>query len=131
MPAILANSVSSLPMPTFRPRLNLVPRWRTRIDPPLTSWPPKRFTPSRCEWLSRPFRELPTPFLCAIQNSWTSNRYLVDSNGYVILPMSVRSAILLLPLLFKYNDFLCAVMLDHRRFDCGIRYQRCTNLYIA
>jgi hypothetical protein len=23
-------------------------------------------TPSRCEWLSRPLRELPCPFLCAM-----------------------------------------------------------------
>src|SRR5512134_2333112 len=36
------------------------------IDPAVTCCPPKRFTPRRLLWLSRPFRELPTPFLCAI-----------------------------------------------------------------
>jgi hypothetical protein len=28
--------------------------------------PSNRFTPRRCDWLSRPLRELPWPFLCAI-----------------------------------------------------------------
>src|SRR5205085_7485049 len=37
-----------------------------RISPPSTAWPPKRFTPSRWAFESRPLRELPTPFLCAI-----------------------------------------------------------------
>ena len=45
MPSILANSVSSLPRPTFLPGWIGVPRWRTRIEPPVTSWPPKRLTP--------------------------------------------------------------------------------------
>ena len=36
------------------------------IDPPGTNWPPKAFTPSRCAFESRPFFELPKPFLCAM-----------------------------------------------------------------
>src|SRR6516225_5631677 len=67
-PVTLANSVSSLPHPTLRPGLILVPRWRTITLPPGTSWPPKTFTPSRCELESRPFLELPKPFLCAIRH---------------------------------------------------------------
>jgi hypothetical protein len=39
------------------------------IDPPVMSWPPKAFTPSRCAFESRPFVELPPPFLCAIAES--------------------------------------------------------------
>ena len=35
------------------------PRWRTRIEPPVTTLPSKRLTPRRCELLSRPLRELP------------------------------------------------------------------------
>jgi hypothetical protein len=31
--------------------------------------PSNRFTPSRCELLSRPLRELPCPFLCAMNSS--------------------------------------------------------------
>src|SRR5258706_1892994 len=34
--------------------------------PPCTPCPPKAFTPSRCAFESRPFFELPNPFLCAI-----------------------------------------------------------------
>src|SRR4051812_39197156 len=65
-PVTLANKVSSLPRPTFGPGLIRVPRCRTMIDPPGTNCPPKAFTPSRCAFESRPFRELPRPFLCAI-----------------------------------------------------------------
>src|ERR1039458_6345625 len=67
-PVTLANSVSSLPQPTLRPGLILVPRCRTMMEPPGTNWPPKTFTPRRCAWESRPFRELPKPFLCAMRH---------------------------------------------------------------
>src|SRR6187549_1334660 len=66
VPVTLANRVSSLPRPTFWPAANLRPRCRTRIEPPVTRLPSNRFTPRRCDWLSRPLRELPWPFLCAI-----------------------------------------------------------------
>jgi hypothetical protein len=36
------------------------------IVPPGTSCPPKALKPSRCAFESRPFREVPCPFLCAI-----------------------------------------------------------------
>src|SRR5258708_28874385 len=65
-PVTSAKSVSSLPWPTFSPGWCLVPRWRIRIVPALTSWPPKRFTPSRWPCESRPFVEEPPPFLCAM-----------------------------------------------------------------
>src|SRR5689334_3049217 len=38
-------------------------RWRTRISPAWTDWPPKRLTPSRCAVELRPLRELDAPFL--------------------------------------------------------------------
>src|SRR3990172_4268733 len=66
-PSILANRVSSEPSPTFGPGLKRVPRWRTRIEPPVTNCPAKRFTPSIWGLESRPFLELPTPFLCAMR----------------------------------------------------------------
>src|SRR3954468_6430952 len=53
-------------MPTFSPIQKYVPRWRTTIVPARTYCPSERFTPSRFDSLSRPLRELPTPFLCAI-----------------------------------------------------------------
>src|SRR6516165_9699692 len=65
-PVTLANRVSSLPQPTLRPGLMRVPRCRTITEPPGTNWPPNTFTPSRCALESRPFLELPNPFLCAM-----------------------------------------------------------------
>src|SRR5579863_7935926 len=53
-------------MPTPSPALKRLPRWRTMISPPLTRWPAKVFTPSRCAAESRPLRLEPSPFLCAI-----------------------------------------------------------------
>jgi hypothetical protein len=46
-----------------------VPRWRVMMVPPVTNSPAKDFTPSRCAFESRPFVELPPPFLCAIVES--------------------------------------------------------------
>src|SRR6059058_5175644 len=65
-PPTSANRVSSPPRPTPGPGWKWVPRWRTRISPALTIWPPNRFTPSRCAAESRPLRELEAPFLCAM-----------------------------------------------------------------
>src|SRR5512141_2763307 len=65
-PDTRANSVSSLPRPTFFPGFHFVPRCRARMLPPSTLSPPNFFRPSRCELESRPFRDEPTPFLCAI-----------------------------------------------------------------
>src|SRR3954452_5901566 len=55
-------------MPTPLPGLKRVPRWRTMISPPVTAWPAKTFTPRRLALESRPLREEPRPFLCAIAN---------------------------------------------------------------
>src|SRR5690242_19118036 len=68
-PATSANSVSSPPRPTPSPGWKWVPRWRTMISPALTSWPPKRLTPSRCAFESRPLRVEDAPFLCAMSGS--------------------------------------------------------------
>src|SRR6516165_12196389 len=68
-PVILAKSVSSLPRPTLRPGFTRVPRWRTMMVPPGTTCPPKALKPSRCEFESRPFRDVPCPFLCAMDES--------------------------------------------------------------
>src|SRR6185436_5343683 len=50
-----------------RPGFTRVPRWRTMIVPPGTICPPNALNPSRCAFESRPFRELPNPFLCAMK----------------------------------------------------------------
>src|SRR5439155_25524372 len=66
VPAVRANSVSSPPFPTPAPGWTRVPRWRTMIEPAVTVCPAKLFTPSRLDAESRPFREEPPPFLCAM-----------------------------------------------------------------
>src|SRR5688572_30901880 len=68
-PADRANSVSSPPRPTPRPGWKWVPRCRTMISPALTTWPPKRLTPRRCAFESRPLRDDEAPFLCAMPGS--------------------------------------------------------------
>src|SRR5674476_636292 len=65
-PATSAKSVSSPPRPTPSPGWKCVPRWRTRISPALTAWPPKRLTPRYWELESRPLRVEDAPFLCAM-----------------------------------------------------------------
>src|SRR4028119_1359273 len=79
-PSIKANNVSSLPRPTFLPGFHFVPRWRAKMLPPSTRSPPNFFSPNRCDCESRPLRELPTPFLCAI----TQPRKLVSSQLSVV-----------------------------------------------
>src|SRR5215469_8199030 len=65
-PLTSANSVSSLPRPTFVPGWKCVPRWRTMISPAFTTWPPNLLTPSRWALESRPCLLDEAPFLCAI-----------------------------------------------------------------
>ena len=55
VPAHLANRVWSVPTPTFEPARTGVPRWRMMMLPASTCSPPKRLTPRRLEWESRPF----------------------------------------------------------------------------
>src|SRR5215472_14824976 len=69
LPSQRAKSVWSLPMPTFSPGQNLVPRWRTITLPPAIFSPPNIFTPRRWALESRPLRDEPPAFLCAITYS--------------------------------------------------------------
>src|SRR5215467_52451 len=112
-PVTLANSVSSLPQPTFSPGLIFVPRCRTMIDPPGTSWPPKTFTPSRCALESRPFLELPSPFLCAIRHLRRNLPNLQIREG---LAVSDRLLVLLLALELEDQDLIAAAVAQNRRF---------------
>src|SRR5215467_4286409 len=98
MPGILAKRVSSLPRPTFSPGKNFVPRCRTRIDPPVTSCPANAFTPSRCEFESRPLREEPCPFLCAMSALLLDR---VDADLDHRLAVALGPPILLAPLFLE------------------------------
>src|SRR4029079_8140766 len=92
-PSIRENSVSSLPRPTLLPGFHLVPRWRARMLPRRTCSPPNFLSPSRWAAESRPFRDEPTPFLCAI--SLVSDESLVtsDETAYLfICHLSLKSS---------------------------------------
>src|SRR5688500_18628123 len=68
-PSVSAKRVWSLPMPTLSPGCHLVPRWRTMMLPALARCPPNSLTPRRLLSLSRPLREEPPAFLCAISKA--------------------------------------------------------------
>src|SRR5688572_28647758 len=107
MPSTLANSVSSEPRPTLRPGLKRVPRWRTRMEPPVTHCPPKRLTPSICGFESRPLRELPTPFLCAMT---CLHLDLEDLHRGRLLAMTAVPAVVLPPLELDDQDLAPAAL---------------------
>src|SRR5690349_12262771 len=79
LPARVAKIVSSFPIPTPSPGLNLVPRWRTMISPPVTVCPANTFTPRRLAFESRPLRLEPRPFLCAISSAPLADRRDADA----------------------------------------------------
>src|ERR1700704_5070672 len=68
-------------MPTRSPGWNLVPRCRTMMLPGMTISPPYFLTPSRRPALSRPFREEPPAFLCAILSLLRLRRRLCRPPG--------------------------------------------------
>ncbi len=55
------------------PERKVIPRWRTMIEPAVTSWPSPALTPSRWPTLSRPFLTLPPAFLWAISSTRPSS----------------------------------------------------------
>src|SRR5207302_7964348 len=59
--------VWSRPSAAPGPALMCEPRCRTRMEPAVTTWPPKTLTPRFWGFESRPLREDPPPFLCAIR----------------------------------------------------------------
>src|ERR1019366_9303185 len=117
-PVTLANRVSSLPQPTLVPGFSLVPRWRTMMLPPGTNWPPKTFTPSRWAFESRPFLELPKPFLCAIRYL---RHHLANLHFRVGLAVPDGFLVLFLALELEDQDLGCPVGADDsaRHFAAG------------
>src|SRR5690606_27947733 len=69
VPSTSANRVWSRPRPTPGPGWNWVQRCRTMMLPASMAWPPYIFTPRYFGLESRPLREEPTPFLCAMAAS--------------------------------------------------------------
>src|SRR5262249_8585580 len=84
LPSASANRVWSLPRPTFCPGCHLVPRWRARMLPASTCSPPKIFKPRRWACESRPLREEPPAFLCAIAISPSVSGYVMHLGDEII-----------------------------------------------
>src|SRR4051794_39428412 len=110
VPGRAAKIVSSLPMPTPSPGLKRVPRWRTMISPPVTAWPAKTFTPRNWGFESRPLREDPRPFLCAISD-------LRDLDAGQLLAVAGALAVAPLGLELENAQLLAAQVLDNLGAD--------------
>src|SRR6478609_352692 len=98
--------------------------------PPGTSCPPKTFTPSRCALESRPFLELPKPFLCAIRYL---DHHLANLDFCVGLTVPDGFLVLFLALELEDQDLGCPVGADDspRDFTAGNQFaaflERCLN----
>src|SRR6476620_10367171 len=106
-------------MPTFLPGCHLVPRWRIRMLPGITGSPPNFFTPSRLPAVSRPLRELPPAFLCAMARSpaCSGDRDVGDAHDRQQLAMTVAAAVVLAPALLENDDLLALGLLQHGAGD--------------
>src|SRR5690606_9002930 len=85
VPSTSANRVWSRPRPTPGPGWNWVPRWRTMMLPASMAWPPYIFTPRYFGLESRPLREEPTPFLCAM----AASPYFLSPPAMPVISISV------------------------------------------
>src|SRR4051812_5375772 len=110
-------------MPTLSPGWNLVPRWRTMMLPAEIGWPPNIFTPSLWPGESRPLREAPPAFLCAMlrfrSRGNSRDLHLGEVLAGAALPVGV-----LAPLLLEGDDLRPAAMLDNFRFHAGAGDER-------
>src|SRR5215211_2377333 len=141
VPSTLANSVSSPPRPTPSPGWMRVLRWRTRIVPAVTSWPPWRLTPSRLAAESRPLRLEDAPFLCAISAFFLFLLALLLGLGLAARPgrplaaaevdgldlepgqrltVAEGAALAGLVLVGEDADLLAPVLVDHAGRDLGL-----------
>src|SRR5215207_771188 len=118
-------------MPTFWPTQNCVPRWRTTIVPERTNCPSERLTPSRFDSLSRPLRELPTPFLWAMTLSFDVLALVAESgvdrrdrHPRQRLAMAGTTPVPLLRLVLEDDDFRTAILLLDLCLDRCSGHQR-------
>src|SRR5512134_2255323 len=100
-------------MPTPGPGRKRVPRWRTMISPPVTAWPAKTLTPRRLAFESRPLREEPRPFLCAMAD-------LRDLDAGELLTVPGAPAVAALGLELEHAQLLAADVLDDLRADADL-----------
>src|SRR5207237_831526 len=94
----------------------------TRIDPPVTTLPSNRFTPRRCELLSRPLRELPCPFFVAMMLRLELE--FLDTNPRQRAAMPLGPAHALAALLLEHPDLRSArLAVDHAE-DLHVGHER-------
>src|ERR1700756_5321012 len=96
--------------------------------PGTTISPPNFLTPSRRPRLSRPLREEPPAFLCAIRHSFLMPRTpgtsdLGNPQHCLVLAMSLLAPVILSPLLFEDDDLRRAGLLDDGGGDRGTSQQ--------
>src|ERR1700748_453186 len=89
--------------------------------PDRTFWPPKRFTPRRLPSESRPLREEPPAFLCAILLSGRSSSGddLFDLDHRQVLAMAVLAPRVLAAPLLEDDQVRAARLLDDRGYHLG------------
>src|SRR5215471_10920687 len=85
--------------------------------PGITISPPNFLTPSRLPRLSRPLRDEPPAFLCAIGRSFLAPRAgcasdLRDAQHGLLLAMTFLAAVIVAPLLFEDDDLVRPPLLD-------------------
>src|SRR6202044_147531 len=112
-----AKMVWSRPNPTLVPGCHLVPRWRIRMLPATTLWPPDFLTPRRRPSVSRPLREEPPAFLCAIGSCSSGRVDAGDPQHGDVLAMAVAAAAVLPAALLEDDDLVQPVLRNHGRGD--------------
>src|SRR5918999_615118 len=112
-----------------------VPSWRIIILPARTVSPPNTLTPRRCPLLSRPLRELPPAFLCAILFSYLALTIsAVDADDLergLMLPVTSLAAVTLASLFLKNQYLLCFGLADNFSGDGGVLHQGQADFDIA
>ena len=91
------------------PGCHLVPRWRARMLPASTCSPPYFLTPSRRPAVSRPLREEPPAFLCAIVSILAPTLGsgaddFLDAHRRLFLAVAALAARVLAPALLEGDD---------------------------
>src|SRR5262245_20895214 len=99
--------------------------------PARTFWPPYRFTPNRRPSESRPLREEPPAFLCAmvlLPSLFGSGDDLFDLDHRQVLAMAVLAPRILPAALLEDDQVRPARLLDDRAHDLGAGHGRLANL---
>src|SRR5580693_10677570 len=107
-------------MSTCLPAWYLVPRWRMMMLPGTTISPPNFLTPRRRPRESRPLREEPPAFLCAMAFSpLLPGLDAGDAQHGQMLAVAVLAAVVVAPPLLEDQHLVAADLLDHFGGDRG------------